>query len=193
MSTPKADRRTQRTRRLLEQALVALTIEKRYDQITVQDIIDRADVGRSTFYAHYRDKEDLLVSSVDTMFEDLTSQLDARTQGSGSLVPALELFEHVTSHQGLYEALVWGRGIEVIFKQGQTVLSQQMEERLAATLPAGSQPPVPLPVTATYLASALLNLLRWWVDHKMPYPPAQMADIFDRLVMPGVHAALAVD
>jgi AcrR family transcriptional regulator len=56
----KVDRRTQRTRHQLGRALVGLVEEKRFDDITVQDVIDRADVGRSTFYTHFRDKEDLL-------------------------------------------------------------------------------------------------------------------------------------
>jgi AcrR family transcriptional regulator len=66
----KADRRSQRTRQLLSAALIELMLEKRYDDISVQDIIERANVGRSTFYAHYLDKEDLLVG-------DFTRVLDA--------------------------------------------------------------------------------------------------------------------
>lgn len=62
MKNTKADRRSQRTRQLLSSALVDLMLQKRYDEITVQNIIDRANVGRSTFYAHYLDKDDLLVS-----------------------------------------------------------------------------------------------------------------------------------
>jgi AcrR family transcriptional regulator len=62
MANPKKDRRSQRTKRILVEALASLIQEKRYELITVQNIIDRADVGRSTFYEHYRDKEDLMAS-----------------------------------------------------------------------------------------------------------------------------------
>ena len=75
----KADRRSQRTRQLLSTALIEVMLAKRYDEITVQDIIDRANVGRSTFYAHFLDKEDLLVSQ-------LTRVLDALTQQNGPFV-----------------------------------------------------------------------------------------------------------
>jgi AcrR family transcriptional regulator len=56
------DRRVQRTRRLLHKAFMSLILEKKYESITVQEILDRADVGRSTFYMHFRDKDELLVS-----------------------------------------------------------------------------------------------------------------------------------
>ncbi len=72
------DRRTQRTRQALSHALIALIQEKRYDAITVQDICDRANVGRSTFYAHYQDKDDLLASNFQQMMESLGSQVEWR-------------------------------------------------------------------------------------------------------------------
>src|SRR5687767_3562998 len=61
------DRRVRRTRRLVQQALVELILEKGYDAVTVTDIIDRADVGRSTFYAHFTDKQDVLFSNLDEL------------------------------------------------------------------------------------------------------------------------------
>jgi AcrR family transcriptional regulator len=56
------DRRVQRTRKLLQEALMTLILEKGYEAMTIQDIIDRANVGRATFYNHFLDKQDLLVS-----------------------------------------------------------------------------------------------------------------------------------
>src|SRR6202012_5392571 len=64
MAQETMDRRVRRTRDLLHRALLDLIAEKGYPHITVQDILDRADVGRSTFYTHYRDKEDLLRSGI---------------------------------------------------------------------------------------------------------------------------------
>ena len=57
MATKAPDRRVQRTRKLLQDALMALILEKGYEAVTIQDIIDRANVGRSTFYAHFLDKQ----------------------------------------------------------------------------------------------------------------------------------------
>src|SRR5690348_4163921 len=62
MEIKRGSRQVQRTKQLLEEACIALILEKGYEAVTVQDILDRANVGRSTFYVHYRDKEDLLMS-----------------------------------------------------------------------------------------------------------------------------------
>src|SRR3954469_23951916 len=69
------DRRVRRTRRLLREALLALVLEKGYEAVTVQDVLDRADVGRATFYAHFRDKDDLLISGADELRESLRLQM----------------------------------------------------------------------------------------------------------------------
>ena len=66
MARTTPDRRVRKTRQLLREALMELTLERGYDHVTIQDILDRADVGRSTFYAHYHDKDDLLVSEFET-------------------------------------------------------------------------------------------------------------------------------
>ena len=97
------DRRVQRTRRLLQDALVATVIEKGYEAATVQDIIDRADVGRATFYAHFADKQTLLTSRL----EDLRGLLLAQQrQSPGSLGFSLAMLEHARSHLAMYRAIV---------------------------------------------------------------------------------------
>src|SRR5271157_6403217 len=79
LTTPKSDRRSLRTRKMLWEALIALIQEKEYSEITIQDIADRANVNRVTFYLHYRDKKDLLVSNVEMIFKDLTSKITPLT------------------------------------------------------------------------------------------------------------------
>src|SRR5438093_4829455 len=96
------DRRVQRTRKLLQDALVSLMIEKGYEATTVQDIIDRANLGRATFYAHFADKETLLVSRL----EDLRAMLALRQQAGGVLGFSLAMFEHARGHLSLYAAIV---------------------------------------------------------------------------------------
>jgi len=83
------DRRVRRTRQLLRDALMELTLERGYDRVTVQDILDKADVGRSTFYAHYRDKDDLLVSEFEALHPSLSvrpGSLDAGPAGTVGLL-----------------------------------------------------------------------------------------------------------
>src|SRR4051794_37293083 len=115
------DRRSRRTRRTLGQALVDLMLEKRYDTITVQEIIDRANVGRSTFYAHYLDKEDLLQTEVSELVERLSMHMD-HNAASNHLIPSLELLTHLQDSYQLYRALVRGRAIEMVLKTMRTAL-----------------------------------------------------------------------
>src|SRR6476646_5226795 len=109
------DRRSRRTRRMLGEALVALMLEKRYDTITVQEIIDRANVGRSTFYAHYLDKEDLLQTEIAELVARLSAHMD-QSAGGQRIIPSLELLRHLYESQALYRALVRGRAIEPVIK-----------------------------------------------------------------------------
>src|ERR687893_2956576 len=92
----KSDRRSRRSRRLIVDALLALMQEKRYDRITVQEIIDRADVGRSTFYAQFRNKEDVLVSEIERVLGLLHEERRA-SEGDPAvhLLPGAEFFRHV--------------------------------------------------------------------------------------------------
>jgi len=182
------DRRAQRTRHTLSHALVALIQEQRYDAITVQDICDRANVGRSTFYAHYQDKDDLLASNFSEVMKNLSQPF---TERDGQLIfPLAPLFEHTQGHQELYKALHWGGGIDVLLRAGQKQWGQQIEQYMEALLQDGRQPVVPIPVIAAYMAGSLQTLLFWWLDRKMPYSPERMDELFQQLVMPGVNAAL---
>jgi AcrR family transcriptional regulator len=182
------DRRVLRTRQLLSHALTELMQEKRYERITVQDIIDRANVGRSTFYAHFENKDDLLVSDFERVMDMLGEHMD-REEGDGMLI-SLEMFGHIQEHQHLYKALLWGRGIELLFEQGQAYLTARIEEHLTKHLPDEFEPVVPLPLLANHLSGALLAMIKWWLGTDMPYSPERMDEMYRQLVMPGVRAAL---
>src|SRR5690242_9271786 len=110
-AAPREDRRSRRTRQMLGDALTALMLEQRYDTITVQEIIDRANVGRSTFYAHYLDKEDLLQSQTAGMIAAFVAHMD-QDAGGRRIVPSLELLRHVRERYDLCRALVRGRAME---------------------------------------------------------------------------------
>ena len=103
---PKIDRRILRTRDALGDALVALMHEKNFDQITVQHVLDRAGVGRATFYAHYRDKEDLFMSDVEEFFTMAASLLKRHSVSTKRLAPIRELFSHLRDVREFYLALV---------------------------------------------------------------------------------------
>ncbi len=186
------DRRSRRTRRMLGEALVSLLLEKRYDLITVQEIIDRANVGRSTFYAHYLDKEDLLQHELAELILRLGDHMDRSGEGT-RLVPSLPLLRHLHESSALVRALVRGRAIEPVLKTMQTQMSLHVEVRLARCVPAGVVPAVPLPILAQYVTGVLLTLVQWWMDHEMAESPEQLDDYFLQLVRPSVRAATGIE
>src|SRR6185437_5564859 len=107
MSNLTLDRRVLRSRRLLQEALVALILERGYDAVTVQAVLDRADVGRATFYAHFEGKEALLLSLFEELRGSLQHELASITphtvarfgEGHGLLTP---LFAHASRNRRLY-------------------------------------------------------------------------------------------
>ncbi|EAT58261.1 TetR/AcrR family transcriptional regulator [Chlorobium ferrooxidans] len=194
MKEKKRDRRVSRTRRLMHEALMALIVEKGYEAITVQDILDRADVGRSTFYAHYQDKDELLLSSFEhlrTLFEEQQQALLAarQTGRNPELNIVLELFRHTGEHHRLYKAIAGKQSGEMIMKYLHRYLytlligphTEMMKERVT--------PPVPVEVITHHLVSSLLSLITWWLDNNMPYPPEKMDEIFRILSTPTLEAA----
>jgi AcrR family transcriptional regulator len=175
------DRRVRRTRRILHDALIALVLERSYERVTVQDILDRADVGRSTFYAHYRDKEALLLSSFDGMREELLAQID-----SGPRVdPVAVIFEHAFQNRRVYRALCGHQGGEIVHKHLRLLLGEFLREQLRPGLEAAGSD-IPAEVIAEFYTSAALGLLVWWIDRKFPHDPAWITGIYRRLAAPGL-------
>jgi len=189
----KSDRRTSRTRRSLSHALIALILEKPYDEITVQEVIDRANVGRSTFYAHFRDKEDLFLSGWEHLLDAFVHDTDWKNFNSPRFMPIDGLFQHLDDAQPFYKALLKSRKVDQMFKIGATYMAKGIENAISAELKDNAQSTVPLAIVSNYMASQVFALLRWWLDHNRPYAPAQMNKIFHDLVMPGVRLALGID
>jgi AcrR family transcriptional regulator len=185
----KQDRRSQRTRRLVSSAMTELLREKRYDVITVQDLLDRAGIGRSKFYTHYFDKEDVLASLSEEMLQLFRQQLSQRDAGQG-IIPSLELFRHVQENHQFFQAMLRGHAGDVLWETGQVLLSRNIEQALTTACAEKGSPSVPLPVVAQYLAGAFGSLLKWWLEAEMPYPPEQMERIFQQLALSGVWATI---
>ena len=193
MKNKKEDRRSQRTRRLLHQAIMSLMQEKRYDSITVQDIIDRADVGRSTFYAHFQDKEDLLNSNLEEILDDLSRPLAHNAPDNQQIIPTLALFEHIQEGQRFFESMRRGGGLDMLLEKAQVHWSRRVETHLQSLLTEGQTSAVPLSLVAGYLSGALSTFLKWWMSNHLTHSPEQMDEMFRQLVMPGVWAALGKD
>jgi len=186
----KLDCRAQRTRDSLGDALVKLMHEKPFAAITVQDVLDLAGVSRSTFYTHYRDKDDLFLSDVEDFFEHMANLLSTRGEVSQRVAPVRELFAHIAEQREFYAALIAAGKINDVLELGQGHFARAIERRLAAGPATSAHTTVPRAALAHALAGALLALLTWWIDHDMPASPAQMDDSFHHLVWSGVNASV---
>ena len=193
MESETNDRRVQRTRRALHEALMELVLEKRYDKITVQDIIDRADVGRLTFYAHFLDKDDLLVQGLAMFSDHLEAHIE--TYSHHELQPdhvlhSLTFFRHADMHHDLYKAMQEGGGADVIIDAARRHLSADIENHLAALFPNGNEVKIPATVITNFLAGAMLSVLLWWLNEDRPCSPEEIDVMFQRLAMSGVEGLL---
>jgi AcrR family transcriptional regulator len=194
MREKKQDRRISRSRKLMHEALMSLIVERGYENVTVQDILDRADVGRSTFYAHYRDKDELLLSSFEhlrTLFEQQQQALlkSRHSGGNCDVNLILELFRHTGQHHELYKAIAGRQSGEMILKYLHRYLRNLIAAPLAEFVKNRKSMPVPIDITIHYLVSSLLSLMTWWLDNNMPYSPEQMDQMFRTLTAPGIEAA----
>ncbi len=193
MDANRNDRRVQRTRQALHQALTEIILEKRYDKITVQDIIDRADVGRSTFYAHFLDKDDLLVKGVARFSDRLGAHLETSEEHGrepSHVLHSLTFFQHADMHHDLYKAMREGGGAEVIMEAARRHLSEDIENHLVALFPKGMDTDIPKAVITNFLAGAMLSLLMWWLDEDRPYSPEEIDAMFQKLAIRGVEGLL---
>jgi len=185
-SKKKTDARVRRTRDALGDALVALMQEKPFETITVQDVLDRARVGRSTFYSHYSDKDDLLMSDAEEFFEMVSMMLSRRGDKSDRVFPVQEFFTHITDAKQFVDALVSSGKFNDNMELARGQFARGIERRLAE-LPRGQQVPAnERPAIAFAQAGALLALLTWWIDGGMKQSPAEMDQLFHKLVWKGV-------
>ncbi len=174
------DRRIQRTRQLLQTALSQLILEKGYEKVTVQDVIDRANVGRSTFYAHFESLDHLLQSGFEPLraqFEDFLSGTTYDNESPWAL--SLAIFQQVEKQQGGYITLT----------HVQKYLYGYLLEHLKSALPKRNKN-IPPELLAHYVASSFIALMGWWIDNKYPLSAEKMNELFRQLVEPGTMALM---
>ncbi|WP_455907688.1 TetR/AcrR family transcriptional regulator [Streptomyces hydrogenans] len=175
---PAGDRRVRRTRAALRQALVELVLDKGFHAVTVEEITERADVGRATFYAHYRDKEDLLVGVVRDLAEDrerlLPAVRQAHAEGFTGL-PVKYIFEHAEQEKPVYQVILRGEGDGRALREFTDLIRTDAEaafrarvEQLAVT------PRIPLDIVARAWTGELIGLLTWWVENDTGYGAAEI-------------------
>ena len=179
------DARVRRTRDALGDALITLMQEKPFDTITVQDVLDRAHVSRSTFYSHYTDKDDLLMSDADEFFEAISMALSQHGDKSDRVFPVREFFTHLSDVQPFFRALVKSGKFAENMELARGHFARGIERRLSEIPRAQSIPAKQLPAIAFAHAGALLSLVTWWIDRGMRESPEEMDDLFHRMVWNG--------
>ena len=182
----KTDARVRRTRDALGDALVALMQEKPFETITIQDVLDRAHVSRSTFYSHYSDKDDLLMSDADEFFEALSMSLSAHADKSDRVFPVQEFFGHLADVQPFYKALVKSGKFQENMDLARGHFARGIERRLSELPRAQTIPAHERSAVAFTHAGAMLSLLAWWLDRGMRETPAEMDELFHRMLWNGV-------
>jgi AcrR family transcriptional regulator len=161
--------------------------EKPIDDVTVQEVLDRAAVGRSTFYLHFRDKNDLLVSQLEKFLEMMSGALSVRKEESHRVVPVAELFEHIGNQRKIYRALADSGRLNDFFDLAQGYFSRGIEQRLRESKRIPKLLQRELAARASALAGSLLSLLRWWLDRGAKEPPRYMDELFHRIVWSGLQ------
>ena len=182
----KTDRRVRRTRDTLGDAIVELIREKPFDDITVQEILDRAGVGRSTFYEHYRDKDDLFLSDVEEFFEWLSTMLTRSGAPSRRLVPLAELLSHLADVRDFYAAMVASGKIADVNELGRGIFARSIEERLRQ---AGVKAePAQLAAQAHALTGSMFALIDWWMDRGMKTDTREVDAMFHSMAWSGIQS-----
>lgn len=191
-SKEQADRRVTKTIASLRLAMTELILEKHYDSITVQDIIERANVGRSTFYTHFRDKEDLLIGDWKKFLGLIAAHIDLRGEPENKIAPIEGLMMHLKDYHAFYRALVRSGKTERLFSVGIDHLARLIEMKIENMGPSEKRLSVPAAVCSHYLALQIFGLLKWWLDRDMPYTPEEMDRMFHELVTPGIMKVLGI-
>ena len=184
---PVADRRIQRTRALLHEALGSLIREKPYDRITVAEILDRAQVSRSTFYIHFKDKDELLASSMRALLLGVLSAGDeARPDAAERMVAfSLPLLTHIHQHRRSGKVKLGERGRGILHEHLRRALSEWIVETMAGDLPTHrSRRSITPELLARHVASTFVLVLHWWLDDGAMRSPREADELFRALVMP---------
>lgn len=179
--TTQEDRRVQRTHQLLREALLALIVEKGYEAVSVQDITERANIGRATFYLHYPDKEHLALACVQQSMLQLTTELDAipQPEGEDSWLQTAGLlvhhtFRYIGEHYELYRSLLSNKSSYPVVAQIESGVVTMIQRHLELYLDRQTLP-LPLSLLASHLAGSLMAMIKWWLENDRPLSVDEMA------------------
>jgi AcrR family transcriptional regulator len=191
MSEKVLDRRVQKTRKLLQDALVDLVSEKGFESVTIKEILDRANVGRSTFYLHFQDKHELLHSCFDELgklFEQQNSWLSEGNKNLGDNNTTdfiLNMFQFVGRNHCLFKGLIGRHGIAMFNHPVYDYLFTYIHGVIKLSKSRDNRHSLQTEITAHYFTSAFIGTLRWWVDEDMPCTEEEMEKLLKQLSVTG--------
>ncbi len=180
------DLRVQRTHKLILDALIELTIEKGFAAVTVRDITRQAGINRATFYRHYQDKFDLLDQYSQAVYDllDVAEPDGHAPQATSGLV---RMLEHLRANARFYRVMLGKNGDPGFAER----IRKYVEKRLRRSLPDALLDKTPLAdFCLSYLSSAAVGSVLWWLEHDMPYSPEEMAVLSYRLTEANLQAML---
>ena len=176
------DRRVSKTKRALHEALVTLIREREYEDISVREILDRANVGRSTFYTHYRDKDELLVDGIHDMIQSVSPASSTAPLSDDLTWFSLPILEHPERHRRGIEHRLTGSARAVLHDHLRHVLAQLVRDRLRKSPLSRRAPQVPSELLAPYVSATFVLVLNWWLDSRSSLTPAEVHEVFSSLV-----------
>lgn len=194
----KVDRRIQRTRTLLRDALMRLIIRRGYDEITIQDITDEANVARTTFYLHFSDKDDLLFSTMRDVYEDLYNATEENALenffSENEQDCHAEDFLHVQEFAEFYRIMLSERGSAAFLAKVRQYLAESiMAKSLPQLIPEGKEPRIPMEIMSYAIAGAQIGVIKWWLDKGMPHSPQRMAFYLELFLKRGLLWGMNID
>jgi AcrR family transcriptional regulator len=179
------DRRVQRTRKLLCDSLMSLILEEGYDAISIQDITDKANLGRATFYLHFKDKDELLAELIDHFLSEFLGNVPQfslhqwRLEDTKSIT---KLFDFAAEHYDLYRILIIGSGGITASRKLQHIIAENVKACIQKEIDElGAEPVLPLDFIAEFSAGMLLATIFWWLDKELPYSSEEMAVMFQKI------------
>ncbi len=176
------DRRVRRTKNLLRQALIALSLEKGYRAVTIQEVTERADIGYRTFFRHYDSLDALLRDVAQSVLDELGSKLSLYQPVSdiGILTErGAGLFAYVREHADIFRVLLLDDSILFVLRP----VIETTRQRVAETLSFMQAGAYPVDLVATHLVTATFALMRWYLQHDFPETPQRMGEIFTHLIV----------
>lgn len=172
-------RRKERTRRQLKEAAIALILEKGYENVTIDNIVEKADVGKGTFYLHFKDKESLVWDTILEGIEKVQVEADRWFRGRTDMeyYGFRVAFEYADQNRGLFQIMFGKYGYLGLTERVKQYLVKEIEQEIRART-AFRDRELPPDFAAEYVAGALTQTLVWWLETPNPYNPAQMARMF---------------